>query len=188
MSPLVEAVLYRDAGAVKRYHVKRTLRQQSVAEHTFGMMMLLKQVLEGPGAIAVDWCNLYGAVLHHDLPELFTGDIPAPIKRAHPQLGPLLESIESELAPLHRTDHEAQLSATELSLIKWADRIELVLWCLEEYRMGNTYVRQTISRGLGWVLAASIPNCALALTEEVVADARSLGIFPDVGTELEKHA
>jgi 5'-deoxynucleotidase YfbR-like HD superfamily hydrolase len=183
MKPLIEAQLYRDAGAVKRYHVKRTLRQQTVAEHTFGMLMLVKQV-----APHIDKSVLYAAILHHDLPELMTGDVPAPIKRAHPELGPLMNSIEEELAPLYDPLCE-RLTQEEASLLKWADRMELVLWCLEEYRMGNTFVLDTIRRGIGWILAAAMPDCCRELTEAVVRELRDKHhITPAVGTELERNA
>lgn len=185
MKALVEATLYRDAGAVKRYHVKRTHRQQSVAEHTFGMLMLVKQVTGGERA-DYRMVALYEAILHHDLPELFTGDIPAPIKRAHPDLGPLMNSIEEGLYPLYRDT--TTLYDLDYALLKWADRMDLVLWCLEEVRMGNTNLKTTVARGLGWILAARIPTGAEALTEQVVADALAVGITPASGAELESNA
>lgn len=179
MNPLVEATLYRDAGAVKRYHVKRVQRTQTIAEHTFGILMLIKQVCPD--------CRkeVYNAVLHHDLPELFTGDIPAPIKRVHPELRPLMERIEEDLVPLHQ---DIPLSIPEAILLKWADRMELVLWCLEEVRLGNTFCRATVARGLGWILMAKIPDEAVALTDAAVADAWTLGIAPATGAELEMNA
>ncbi len=181
MKPLVEAQLYRDAGAVTRYHTKRTLRQQTVAEHTFGMLLLIKQVapmyMGYEGLVAV-----YEAVMHHDLPELFTGDVPAPIKRANPELGPLLDSIEQDLHPLYQ---DYQLNQEQITLIKWADRMELVMWCLEEYRMGNTYVKDTIRRGMGWVLAGHMPAYCKLLTDDVVREMRDLSIYPAIGAELE---
>lgn len=179
MKALVEATLYRDAGAVQRYHVKRTHRKQTIAEHTFGMLMLIKQI--NPLCTK----NVMNAVLHHDLPELFTGDVPAPIKRVHPELGPLMDSIEEGLTPLYQDFH---ITVPEAILLKWADRMELVLWCLEEVRMGNVYCRATVARGLGWILAAKMPDNAQELTDEVVADAWTLGIAPSVGAELEMNA
>lgn len=182
MKALVEAMLYRDAGAVKRYHVKRTHRTQTIADHTFGMLMLVKQVATDS---LLSGGTLYEAILHHDLPELFTGDIPAPIKRVHPELGPLMDSIEEELKPLHE---EFNLTSEQGALLKWADRMELVLWCLEEFRMGNTYTKTTVARGLGWIIAARVPACAKPLTDEVVMESLSLGIAPAVGAELEMNA
>lgn len=186
MKALVEATLYRDAGAVKRYHVKRTHRTQTLAEHTFGMLMLVKQVTEGRGEHGLQsLAILYNAILHHDLPELMTGDVPAPIKRVHPALGPLMDSIEQDLYPLYR---EYTLTQEEAALLKWADRMELVLWCLEEFRLGNSYVKPTVARGLGWILASHLPECCRALTAEVIEDAQSLGIEPAQGAELEMNA
>lgn len=185
MKALVEATLYRDAGAVKRYHVKRTHRYQTIAEHTFGMLMLVKQVTAGKLSDERK-VDLYEAILHHDLPELFTGDIPAPIKRVHPDLGPLMDSIEEGLTPLYMNVED--LFPEDAVLVKWADRMELVLWCLEEVRMGNTNLIPTVARGLGWILAVRIPDCAQALTEEVVADALTVGIAPATGAELEMNA
>lgn len=179
MKALVEATLYRDAGAVRRYHTKRVHRGQTIAEHTFGMLMLIKQVQP------LCTKNLMNAALHHDLPELFTGDMPGPIKRAHPDLGPLLDSIEEGLDPLYQDFH---LTVPEAMLLKWADRMELVLWCLEEVRMGNTYCRSVVARGLGWILAVMVPEEAQALTDGVVADAWSFGIAPATGAELELNA
>lgn len=186
MKALVEATLYRDAGAVKRYHVKRTHRTQTIAEHTFGMLMLVKQVTEGQGEYGLQSrATLYEAILHHDLPELMTGDVPAPIKRVHPELGPLMDSIEQDLYPLYR---DYTLTQEEATLLKWADRMELVLWCLEEFRMGNTYTKPTVARGLGWILASYLPECCRALTDEAIDEARSLGIEPAQGAELELNA
>ena len=186
MKALVEATLYRDAGAVKRYHVKRTHRTQTIAEHTFGMLMLVKQVTTGQNTYSVESrAMLYEAILHHDLPELMTGDVPAPIKRVHPELGPLMDSIEQDLYPLYR---DYTLTQEEAALLKWADRMELVLWCLEEFRMGNSYLKPTVARGLGWILASYLPECCRTLTGEAVEEARSLGIEPAQGAELEMNA
>ena len=180
MKALVEAQLYRDAGAVKRYHTKRTHRTQTVAEHTFGMLILLKQVCGGSLSPRV-----VNAVLHHDLPELFTGDIPAPIKRSHSKLGPLLDEIETQLEPLYIAD---ELEPAEAALVKWADRVELVLWCLEEYRMGNVAAGVMASRGMSWVLQAPKPVCCRELDEQIVMDMTDLGLVIWDVTELEKNA
>lgn len=183
MSPFVEAQLYRDAGAVTRYHAKRTHRTQTIADHTFGVLMLIKQVTIGYGTFGMQArCMLYDAVLHHDLPELITGDIPAPIKRSHPQLGPLMDEIERDLAPLYR---EYDLTHEEAALVKWADRMELVLWCYEEYRMGNMFALDTIRRGMGWIITGYVPACAVEFTNDVVAELATKGIAPATGAELE---
>jgi 5'-deoxynucleotidase YfbR-like HD superfamily hydrolase len=182
MKALVKATLFRDAGNVRRYHTQRTLRQQTVAEHSFGVLMLVLQVEP------IVSLHLIKAVCHHDLPELMTGDIPAPAKRAHPQMDTYLEEFEASLEPLY---YDTQwLNHDEQALLKWADTMELVLWCLEEWRMGNhtTGMGDMVRRGLGWVLQKFVPMGARVLTQEIVDDAVSLGLSPFTGNKLEELA
>lgn len=188
MSELREATLYREAADVKRYHTKRTIGTQTVGQHTFGMLMLVKQVTEGQYH-QDDINELYHRVMHHDLPELMTGDVPGPIKRAHPQLGPLMDEIEQDLAPLYRMDNELTFTGDLEALLKWADRMDGAMWCMEELRMGNRNVISTIERYLGWLIAARIPDCASGLTSElVVAAFEEFNITPATGDTLEMKA
>lgn len=142
MTHLEHAMLLREAGAVKRYHTVRTHRTQDLAAHTFGVMCLLNQVMPD--------CRkeVLVAVLHHDLPELVTGDIPAPVKRASPTLDIALEDLERGTAPLYyNTDH---LTPLESAAIKWCDTFELVLFCMEELMMGNNMVIAALRNGIRW--------------------------------------
>jgi 5'-deoxynucleotidase YfbR-like HD superfamily hydrolase len=175
MTLLTEATLYRDAADVKRYHTRRVTREQSVGAHSFNMLMLVNMV--APDARK----EVFVAIMHHDLPELMTGDIPAPIKRMHDMLGPIMDQLESELAPLYR---DCGLTSEEEHLVKWADRMELVLWCLEEFRLGNRYCAETAERGLTWILEARKGDNAYCgpfsttdhLTTEVVNEFITLGL------------
>lgn len=175
--PLVDVTLMRDAADVARYHTKRTIRQQTIGQHSFNMLTLLLKVL--PGARR----ELLLSCVFHDLPELITGDVPAPVKRAHPDLKDMLDRAEWGIgAPLYR---DFLLTEEEIDLLKWADRMELVLWCLEEVRYGNTFAVDTVRRGMGWILMAGVPRCACELTDDVCSDMRHLGITPATGEELE---
>lgn len=176
MKQLTEINLYRDAANVLRYHTKRTLRQQTVGAHTFDLMMLVQTVAPDCRKEVLLAC------MKHDLPELFTGDLPAPIKRADPELAMLLEAVERGLYPLYE---EFNLTEEEEALVKWADRMELVLWCLEEHHLGNKYVVDTIRRGMGWILAGRVPTGCQQLTDDVVRELRSRGLSPAAGAELE---
>lgn len=152
MTALAEVQLYRDAADVKRMHTMRTIRGQTVGAHSFNVMVLIQHV-------APD-CRkeVLVAAMRHDFTELHTGDIPAPIKRLHPRLKPLLEDIESGLAPLTRG---VDLDPQEEALVNWADKVELLLWCREEYMMGNRYVNDVIDRLIEWVSTAPAP-CPMA--------------------------
>lgn len=68
------------ANTVKRWHIVDTSRQQSVAEHSFNMCLFVEEI-----------CKLCGHedlvheaiqyTIHHDIPEVVTGDIPSSVKR-----------------------------------------------------------------------------------------------------------
>ena len=55
---------FRAAGAVKRYHIVRTLRQQSVAEHSWNVALLVYMIY--PQASP----KLIKAALTHDVAEI----------------------------------------------------------------------------------------------------------------------
>lgn len=172
------AVLFRDACAVKRYHTVRTLRQQTVGEHTMGILTLLNQIY--PEARK----EVLLAVMHHDFPELVTGDIPAPIKRQIPRLALLLNEAEEGTAPLHQ---DFDLSAFEEAVVKFCDLMELVLWCLEECRMGNQYARLPLENGLMWLWGAvlvlrhpSTMETALPLLKQATHAALNAGANPSL--------
>lgn len=161
MKPIVEAQLYRDAADTLRYHTQRTLRSQTVGQHTFNMLMLLQLVAPDSRK------EVLQAVMFHDLPEKFTGDTPAPIKRASPALKVLLDELEMDLAPLYQ---DFSLTPDEHALVKWVDLMELAMFGLEELKMGNRYAEEVASNGLQWLIAVKAPNdvASLLLREAVI--------------------
>lgn len=168
MKPYTRAQMFRDAADVTRYHTQRMIRSQSVGAHSFNVIMLIDQV----------WpmCrkDLWAAAMHHDLPELHTGDIPAPIKRLQPPLGVLLERIEQDLAPLYK---DFRLTVEEERVLKWADTMELTMWCLEERLMGNHWADRCIINGIDWMRASQMINVdAWALVHEVAEFAKKQGV------------
>jgi len=141
MNQLETALLFRDAGAVKRYHTCRMSRQQDLAAHTHGVLMLVLQVYPECSK------RLMIAALHHDLPELITGDIPAPAKRNSATLSVHLEEMEKATGPLYV---DMGLTTFEECVLKWCDTFELVLFCMEEVLMGNMYATGPLTKGLEW--------------------------------------
>lgn len=175
MTPLVWATLFRDAADVKRYHTRRVLRTQTVGAHSFNMLLLIDQVC--PDARK----EVFLAVMHHDLPEFFTGDMPAPIKRMNQRLSFELEAIEEQLAPLYR---DFRLTPDEVKLVKWCDTMELVLWCLEEVELGNRgdAVCECIDNGLQWLSGMDIKINVVQVTMMSEARSRAIeyGCIPNV--------
>jgi 5'-deoxynucleotidase len=69
-------------GDVTRWHIVRTTRQQTLAEHLYKVWLLTSELHDAIGLPretkqqALDWA------LTHDLPEVLVGDLPTPVKRA----------------------------------------------------------------------------------------------------------
>ena len=62
---------------VKRWTIVRTIRDQSLAEHTFNVVMIARAICK---ELAVDDTKVIKYALDHDLDEILTGDIPTPAK------------------------------------------------------------------------------------------------------------
>ena len=174
LSPLDTVLLEREAADVLRYHTLRTLRQQSIGAHSFGVMQLV--LAADPGCRK----EVLVAAMRHDYSELFTGDVPAPAKRASAALQGALDDLER--AQPHLAPHPGPFTSKELRLLKWADTMELVLWCLEEHEMGNTLVDRIATLGMTCI-RASAERCqeyctpaAHTFTHQVIQRMESLGL------------
>lgn len=125
----------RDAGAIKRFHTARVIKEESVAEHSFNVAMILLQLTKGKASRA-----LILAALTHDLGEAATGDIPANIKTSMPETARYeLEEAENRavVAMLPYQECHEVLTEREGNLLHIADRLDGLAKCAEELRMGN---------------------------------------------------
>ena len=124
--------LLRNAARVLRCHNARSLHQQTVGEHTFGVLALLATVY--PQARAAVW----QAALYHDVPESVTGDVPAPTKWRFPLLEEALKEAESGIRQEYALD--ILLSDHEKRVLKFCDYMELALFAIEECDSGNAHM------------------------------------------------
>lgn len=127
--PFARLKLLRNAATVKRCHTVVVSRQQNVGEHSFSVLAILDFI--------EPLCSkeLWRAALHHDALEAITGDIPATAKWRYPELSEALKGIEKHLNLEYDLEH--QLSSDEADALKYADSMELILYSLEEMRLGN---------------------------------------------------
>ena len=145
----------RAGGGVSRFHTIPTIRSDTVASHTYGVLSLACAFVnagalgEKPDPRKVS--ALLQAILIHDLAEQSTGDVPGPAKWGNPEFKRAMDREEALfegrflLHPQHLTDLD-QETQQELELIlKWSDYGDGVLFCLEELALGN--------RGMSIVLA-----------------------------------
>jgi len=124
-------MITRGLSDVKRWGIVRTIRSQSVAEHQYFVGVWTPQLLrfvnvEDPALIlqALEYA------LHHDDPEIVSGDVPTPLKKRLPP-GLLDEATSFRIPPL-KTPPEFILKA-----VKALDYLEALAFLYEEQAIGN---------------------------------------------------
>lgn len=135
-------VILYESGAVKRYHAKRTHVFQTVADHAWGVALLITRLHPNPRA------DLLKAAILHDAHEVITGDVPYTVKAANPELKKLLTRLEvyaEETIGLGRSLHD--LPPEDFFWLKAADMMELVLYCRSEMMLGNKHIEPIWDRG-----------------------------------------
>ena len=130
-----------NGAAVKRYHTVQIIGQETVAEHSFGVVMMVIALTEGKATN-----KLLKSALYHDLAEQITGDIPAPVKWQHPVLKTSLQIIEESFESTHSL--QISLSEEEETVLKWADLLQLLLFCKSQRNIGNRNVNAIFARGV----------------------------------------
>ena len=165
---------------IQRWGLMRNTVPEDVQAHSAQVAM----VAHGLALIAqqqlgrdVDANAVGMAALYHDAEEIFTGDIPTPVKKADPEseivhqriaqvarnslLQQVPENLRASYEPLLQPDQEAYGS----KLIKAADKVCAYLKCVEETKAGNgefTQARQQIWQELQR-LQAQLPELVLFL-------------------------
>lgn len=122
----------REGGHVERCHTVPHVGTYKVSEHTAQMLFLLDVLY--PSATL----RLWRAVLHHDLSEAITGDVPGGVGKVDPELRKVYEeateviSEEFGWGDEDLTDHERRWLAA-------LDKLELYLWCHDQANLGNDH-------------------------------------------------
>lgn len=143
---LLNIKVARAAGNVKRYHTHELLKEEKVGQHTFNMLNILMIVTDRNLSR-----NLMMAALVHDMGEYETGDIPSPVKRASPELKPILDDIEDRAMRAAHVGFYPQLTPWEHKLLKFADNLDGLLKIIDELKLGNKTVRWVGERYLSYL-------------------------------------
>ena len=151
-----------NATEVERFHIKRTIVNQTIGEHSFGVAWFCWFLTDGkPSA------NLLMAALVHDLGEHVVGDMPAPTKRSlGAKFREELEQMENFAVAGTMGKVHDQLTVDEKRLLKLADAMEGMLFCIRERRMGNTRLAKSFQF---WYEAVCNNNELTPLENRIVA-------------------
>ena len=118
-------------GHVKRWQIVRVAREQTIAEHMYRVHLIAKEIGERASLserekrLVTEWS------LIHDIPEVVTGDIATPTKRAMRQAVPdsdPVRHIELSLDEDYKDvyEHCKTYSPIVLEVVKIADLIEAI--------------------------------------------------------------
>jgi 5'-deoxynucleotidase YfbR-like HD superfamily hydrolase len=113
--------------SVKRWHIVAVVREQNVAEHSFNVCLIAEEIARILG-VPEKLEAVRKHAIHHDIPEVITGDLPTTIKKTYSLEGKDFDYI---LDP----DSEPQ-SKIVAWIVKLADIIEAVLY-LQQYGAGS---------------------------------------------------
>jgi 5'-deoxynucleotidase YfbR-like HD superfamily hydrolase len=144
----------KQAAGVGRFHTVRTITQNRVDGHSWGVAVLCDIICGGkPDAY------LLRAALYHDLAEVDTGDIPATAKWSSEELAGYVKGREKFFSDhLERFNISPYLNDQEKLVLKWADSLDGMFYCWEEKNLGNRFMDHTFWNWVEYLKAIECPN------------------------------
>lgn len=121
------------AGRVKRWHTWPTIHQETVDEHSMGVLRIYRQIF-GLSTVSVVKC-----IMDHDLPEIVAGDPPYPVKRDNPDLKKAYDAVEAKARKMLELPTDYSLSEKEKWRVKVCDLLQMWQFGRAEMHMGNGY-------------------------------------------------
>lgn len=143
-------------GYTRRYHGLRNIMEDTVGHHSYNVAQILRHIAGDLPANRVGL--LVMCALDHDVAECIVGDMPAPTKRAIPGLREAFAIYEAEIMAKHGVEElEAQLTPDEAKLLKAADSMDGMRFCIQERTMGNRLAVRTYQAFESYVSALDLP-------------------------------
>ena len=137
---------------IKRWQLMRSEREENIMEHSQSVTLLAHALATirnkyFNGSVDVSKTVLYA--VYHETSEVFTGDLPTPIKYYNRSIQGAYKELEKsaseKIAATLPTEMQGGITpyilpdedSVEYRLVKAADRLAAYIKCLEEIRAGN---------------------------------------------------
>jgi hypothetical protein len=127
------------AGAVERCHGIRHHGSYPVSSHSWGVAMLIWYIWPER------FLTLVVHALAHDIPELWTGDIPSPTIRELRVDEKIAEMETAIFTRLRLPNYSTALQGDDLAALLFCDRLEFLLWAHDQRELGNRRVERSIT-------------------------------------------
>ena len=135
--------LLLNGGKVRRFHTGLGNFNQTVAEHSFNVALLLLMIWPDTKVEELEYA------LKHDLHEAFTGDMPAPTKKL-----PTLDRVMKELEQVYNEEYlkfRPNLDIESLKKVKVCDRMEFCIFVMDKHDM-TPEVNKMLRTGLDYLI------------------------------------
>ena len=170
---------------IKRWGLMRNVQPENLSEHAAEVAVIAH-------CLAVVGNRIFGKhydegqatllALFHDVPEVYTGDLPTPIKYYNPDIKTAYKEVEriagnrllDMLPPELRSSYTHYVLEDDAELepfVKAADKLSAHIKCLEEQKAGNTEFDSAAQQTLDALKAMNSPelewflnNCLQAFT------------------------
>lgn len=157
---------------IGRWGLMRNTVQENIQEHSHMVAVLahaLAVIRRDKFGGTVDPGHVAAVALYHDATEIFTGDLPTPVKYANPDIQAAYKAIEQNAADRLtatlpeelRPSFSGLLSETDpqvTDLVKAADKLSAYLKCLEELKAGNLEFQSAANQTLEALNGYDLPE------------------------------
>jgi hypothetical protein len=146
----------RCGGKVQRCHGIPHVGDYSNASHQWGVAILAMQLW--PDHPKVN--NVIRAALAHDVAEAWVGDVPAPTMRYSPAVAQGVHRFEHAILVELQLPSEFDLPPDEFAMLKACDRLEFMMWCLDQGAMGNRHAEEGLIEIIKYLDTLKLPEPA----------------------------
>ena len=164
---------------ITRWGLMRNTMQENIQEHSHMVAVLahaLAVIRRDRFGGTIDPGHVAAVALYHDAAEIFTGDLPTPVKYANPDILEAYKAVEDHAAdrllamlPQDLRPAFGQLLGDQepevRDLVKAADKLSAHLKCVEELKAGNLEFRAAAQQTLTALHRCDLPELNYFLTE-----------------------
>lgn len=157
---------------ITRWGLMRNTFQENIQEHSHmvsifahALAIIRRDVFGGtinPGTVAA-------VALYHDASEIFTGDLPTPVKYQNPEIQTAYKKVEAGAAKRLLQMLPSSLQASYFALlsepdsetallVKAADKLSAYVKCLEELKAGNMEFKSAAEQTLQSLQSFALPE------------------------------